>query len=224
MTSLTPQVHLLQKIKKVITYICMPAYLQNSPLKGDRLYEDDTWIAAFAGDLIGGDKIDFHFFITSLENQNFSRLSEIEGLFSFTAFNKKTNKYYLVSDYRSQYPVFYFIQNKKIIFSSCLSSFVRILDKVDFNKQWLYDYLFFNFPINNQTFLKNVFRMPVGSVLEVDPVNNKNIIHNYYPFYKVASTLIKDQQALELAKEVCKERFPLYYYGADIFACALTSG
>ena len=54
MTSLTPQVHLLQKIKKVITYICMPAYLQNSPLKGDRLYEDDTWIAAFAGDLIGG--------------------------------------------------------------------------------------------------------------------------------------------------------------------------
>ncbi len=182
------------------------AYLKDEPLLGKKFYENNIWFVGFAGDLLDFKQVPFAYIIENLENEHFDNLKTLNGVFSIIAYNKKINKYYLISDRRSQHPVYYYIKNSTFIFSTELSSFCKLLNDNKFNEKWLYNYLFFNFGIEDITFLENVYSMPAASILVYNQNENTFILKEYSNKFIKKENLLNGEQALEYAKEIFEKR------------------
>lgn len=199
------------------------SFHKNAPLKGKKYYEDKEWIAVFAGDLINK-SIPWESILTTLECRNYKMLSNLNGYFSIAALNKKENKLFIISDRRSQLPVFYLIDDVNTCASTELSTFCQLPLESQFNVEWFWEYLFFNFPIGQTTFLENVKRMPPASVLEIDIDSAEYLFHEYATKFRKKKHILEGKEAFEYAYDVFKNRIPKYFTGADDIACALTSG
>ncbi len=158
--------------------------LENELLSGKRIFENENWQIGFAGDLLDFKQIPYQLIINILEEEHFYKLKSLNGIFSIIGFNKKNKKYYLISDRRSQHPAYYYIHNKIFIFSTELSIFCKLLSNPKFNDKWLFDFLYFNFTIDNITYLENVYSMPAASVLIYDQNKNKFNIREYSSIFK----------------------------------------
>ena len=199
------------------------SFHKNAPLKGKKYFENKEWTAVFSGDLIEK-SIPWGLILKDLEKKDYETLNILNGYFSITAYNKKTNKLYIISDRRSQFPVFYLIDNKNIYVSTEMSTFTRLPIKISFNIKWMWEYLFFHYPIGQTTFIENVKRMPPASVLEIDIETGESNNTEYASKFHKKKDLLKGEKALEHAYEVFKDRIPKYFSGSDEIACALTSG
>lgn len=199
------------------------SFHKNAPLKGKKYYEDEEWIAVFAGDLI--EKVlPWKFILKTLEYKNFTQLRNFCGYFSITALNKERNKLYVISDRRSQLPVFYFIDDTNIYISTELSTFFRLPVEKTFNLEWLWEYLFFNFTIGQTSFFKDVNRMPPANVLEIDIDSGKFLFHEYATKFRKKECLLEGKKAFEHAYNIFKNNVPKYFTGANTVALSLTSG
>jgi len=199
------------------------SFLEDAPLKGKRYFEDKNWIAVFAGDLIE-ESFPWKRVLEALENENYSVLAHLNGYFSISALNKKDNRLFVISDRRSQLPVFYLIDDKCICISTELSTFSKSPIEMRFNPEWLWEYLFFNFPIGQTTFFKNVRRVPPASVLEIDIQSMGYSQSEYAAKFHSKKHLLEGKEALEYAYNVFKNMVPKYFVGASSVALALTSG
>jgi len=199
------------------------SFHKNAPLKGNKYFDDENWTAVFAGDIIEK-SLSWKLILKTFEIDNYKPFNNLSGYFSIAALNKEKNKLYIVSDRRSQLPLFYLIDDKNVYISTELSTFCRLPVKVTFNAEWLREYLFFYYPIGQTTFLENVKRMPPASILEINLNPGEYKISEYAPKFQKKEKLLKGKKSLEHAYSVCKDRIPKYFTGTDEIACALTSG
>jgi len=199
------------------------SFHQKAPLKGNKYFNNKDWTAVFAGDLIEK-SIPWNFILKSFKKKEYSMLNNLRGYFSITVLDKKTNKLFIVSDRRSQFPVFYLMDGKNAYISTELSTFCRLPLKVSFNIEWMWEYLFFHYPIGQTTFLENVNRMPPACVLELNIKSGEHLISEYTAKFQKKKHLLKGEKALEHAYGVFKNRVPKYFTGTEDIACALTGG
>jgi asparagine synthetase B (glutamine-hydrolysing) len=195
-----------------------------APLPGPRYYEDSDYLCSFDGDSVDFVSIPWTDFIINFRRTEFEAFSSINGSFSILVFEKKTKRHALISDSRSQQPLYYYFQNGALIISSAIATFCRVLEKPEFNKKWLYEFLYYNFPVSDHSQLRDVFRMPPASVLQIDLRRLKTKLFPYAHHFKKADKLLKGKDALEKAINVFSERIPKYFEGNTTVACALTSG
>ncbi len=212
------------QIKNERNSLFIYTYLKDEPLKGQRYFSNENWTIFLAGELIDHPTLPFKNIIQILERQNFTELKNLNGVFAIIAYNKKEEKYYLISDRRSQYPLYYYIKNETAIISSDLSSFCRLLDHTKFNEKWLYDYMFFHYPIGDDTFLENVKRLSYSSVLIYCNKTKEIKLKNYAEVFKKKEKLLMGNEGIEYAKEVFSKVVPKYFDGSENIACALTGG
>ncbi len=199
-------------------------YLRDEPLKGERFFSNENWTVFLAGELIDYSSVPFEKIIQILELQNFNELKNLNGVFAIIAYNKKEEKLYVISDRRSQYPLYYYFNNETVLISSELSSFCRLLKHTKLDEKWLYDYMFFHYPIGDNTFLENVKRLSYSSILiYCNKIEEMKII-KYAETFRKKKNLLKGKDGIEYAKEVFKRRVPKYFEGSDNIACALTGG
>ena len=151
-------------------------YLNDEPLKGQRYFNNDSWSVLFLGEMIDYQTVPFQKIISIVEARKFEEFKDFNGIFAIIVHNKKEDKYYIIGDLRGQYPIYYHLSNEKFIAASELATFARIFDRAEFNEKWLYDFMYFNFPLAGETFLKNTNRLPYSSVLEYCGKTKKLII------------------------------------------------
>jgi len=210
------------------TALFLVANLKKAPLHGAHYFKSDKWLAVFAGDLVEipchypQHALPWRFIIKCLESNDKAQLAKLGGNYAIAALNKDTGKLYLISDRRSQYPIYYLCAGREFWFSSALTTFVKV-GSTRFNPDWLYDFLFFNIPIGQTTFLKNAFRMKPATVLIYDLSSKKISLHTYAPSFSKRTPLLRGKEALEYALTVFKDRVPKYFEGDDV-ACSLTAG
>lgn len=221
--TINPYKTLNTKILNTNQGLLVVSFHDNAPLKGNKYFEDKDWVAVFAGDLIEK-SVPWKLILETLEYGNYKMLNNFNGYFSITALNKRENKLFVISDRRSQLPVFYLIDNMNICISTELSTFCRLPIEMSFNVEWLWEYLFFNFPVGQTTFLENVKRMPPASVLEIDIESGEYLFHEYATKFRKKKHLLEGKEALEYAYNVFRNRMPKYFTGANDIACALTGG
>lgn len=195
-----------------------------SPLKSTRYFKNEKWIIIFNGDLIDHLSIPYEDIIKNLEKRNFDYFEKKNGIFSIAAYNKTDSKMILISDRLSVSPLFYFINENEIHFSSSMATFSRLEIKLEFDENWLYDYIFFNYPIGDTTFFKEIKRMPAASILEINLINNSYSFYEYADNFKKESNLIKGNEALDKGLKIFSERIPKYYKGNCNKICSLTGG
>jgi len=202
-------------------YYCEVSFREIDPLKGARFYEDDETIALFHGDFIDHDEVPWPTIIDNYKGKKFSFFSSLSGFFSFCFLNKINSAVTLVSDRRAQDPLFYYKKNNEFIFSTDISTFCRLFE-AEFNEEWLYEYYFFNFPVSDNTPIKDVFRLGYAEVLLYSKDHLR--IKKYAELYKPREPLTSGAESLERANRVFKDRVPAYFKGAENIGCALTSG
>ncbi len=111
------------------------------------------------------------------------------------------------------------------LFSSRLGVFKKILGEGETNHSVIMQHCLYNYPVSSQTFIKNVFLQPSGSVLVF---NNKNLTINKY--WSIDEELANSQgrlnfnNSIDLLDEVLNRTIKRYCSGNNQIGLSLTGG
>jgi asparagine synthetase B (glutamine-hydrolysing) len=154
----------------------------------------------------------------------YSNLGNLKGAFALCVLDKKLDILYAISDRRSQYPLFYSITDSGIILSSTISTFCQNNFKMKFNPEWLYEFLYFNYPVGQTTPLKNVLRIPPASVLCFNLNTGRHSIQEYSQPFRKADKLLVGKEAIQKAKSVFQKQMAKHIPPNTKVAVSLTGG
>lgn len=106
-------------------------------------------------------------------------LNKLRGMFSFIIWDKKEKKIFGARDFFGIKPMYYAKIDNTFLFGSEIKSFIAHPDfKKELNEERLPDYLTFSCIPGNETFFKNVYKLPPGHYFEY--ANNNLIIDKYF--------------------------------------------
>jgi asparagine synthetase B (glutamine-hydrolysing) len=200
------------------------SFLGTAPLDGKRILETEDEILGFCGDLIGTGLIPWNDILAILRKGNYSEFGQWRGRFAVSRYQKKEKTITLISDRRSQQPLYYRPGAGAFCYSTELSSFCRLPEPVEFDSQWLFEYFFFNYPVGKTTFLKGVSKLPPASVLQYSLPTSKASVSRYAEIFRPKPHLLAAPESFQRAVSVFRETLPSYFAGSEEVACALTSG
>lgn len=107
--------------------------------------------------------------------------NKLRGMFAYAIYDKNKNEIFISRDHFGIKP-FYYYQNKDVIlFGSEIKSFLAHPKfKKELNKELLGAYLTFSFTPTDETFFKNVYRLPGGYSMTIDVKKRKIKKERYY--------------------------------------------
>lgn len=111
-------------------------------------------------------------------------INELNGDFAFSIYDKRQSKLYLVRDRVGVKPLYYYTDDKQLVFASEIKSILAAGVKPVLAEDELLNYFVFKYTPKNNTLYKNIFRIPPGSYLECDIPTNKTGIHKYWTLQK----------------------------------------
>lgn len=108
-------------------------------------------------------------------------IQKLRGQFSICFIDKNKNKAYLVSDRLNQKPLYYFLQNETLTFSSNLRSLLKSLNHYSIDEKYINEYLMYGIVSSPNTIFKDIFKMMPGQIIEVEIERSKfNVNKNVY--------------------------------------------
>jgi asparagine synthase (glutamine-hydrolysing) len=117
-------------------------------------------------------------------------IDKVNGIFSFAIFDKKNNKLLVYRDRLGVKPLYYYLDDKRFIFSSNLDSIENLIRLNKINLNSVFSYLLLNYTPDKFSIRDKIFKLPPGNLIKI----NKNIF-NKYPYwsldnkYKTINTL-----------------------------------
>ncbi|WEG74278.1 asparagine synthase (glutamine-hydrolyzing) [Vagococcus intermedius] len=140
--------------------------------------EDDTKVVIFNGEIYNYEKIrddlkaKGHIFKTSADTEVILHgyeeygkdiVKQLRGMFSFAIWDRETNELFGARDHFGIKPYYYAEMNGTFMFGSEIKSFLEHPDFVkELNKKALKPYMTFQYSALEETFFKNVYRIPEG--------------------------------------------------------------
>lgn len=103
-----------------------------------------------------------------------------EGIFAFAIYDKKKGKVFLVRDHIGIKPLYYYIKDGKLIFSSEVRGFKSMNPEWPEFEDWKILFLAFGSIPHPYTTLMDVHQLPAGSYLELTLNDFSNEVHTYY--------------------------------------------
>lgn len=103
----------------------------------------------------------------------------LEGMFAFALNEKSKNETYLVRDQMGIKPLYYSIQNERLIFSSEVKAFTKTAYQFEINQDWKTYFLAFGHIPHPYTTLKNVHSLAGGSYLKWNHTTQDYQIHPF---------------------------------------------
>lgn len=133
-------------------------------------------------------------------------IQHLVGMFAFIIYAKKENKIYIVRDRYGVKPVYFNYDSfKKLTVSSELFALSKALKKnqeIDLNIIKTYvDYGFYD-SIKDNTHIKNIKKLPAGSLLIYNLSNNDILIKRYWKYELISPKNLSEKQITELNDEI----------------------
>ena len=94
---------------------------------------------------------------------------KLRGMFAFAIYDKNKNEIFIARDHFGIKPLYYYQTKDTILFGSEIKSFLvhPKFEKI-LNKELLGPYLTFSFTPTDETFFKNVYRLPSGHQMTIN--------------------------------------------------------
>lgn len=106
-------------------------------------------------------------------------LNKLNGMFAFTLFDIKDEKYFCARDRYGKKPFFYYFKNNKFIFSSSIKSIIKLLSTTpSMNKVALSQYMQYFVALGENTFYNDIHKLEASSFMILQ--NNELQIKKYY--------------------------------------------
>ena len=111
-------------------------------------------------------------------------LKRLRGMFAFCIYDKEEKKIFLARDFFGIKPLYYLRKENNILaFASEIKSFLELPDfKPEVNDAAVYNYLSYQYNPLEETFFKNVFKLPPAHFLTVDLATGKWERKRYWQF------------------------------------------
>ena len=158
--------------------------------------EDKTMVITFNGeiynfqelkkDLMGKGHIfknnsDTEVIIHGYEEYGEDILNKLRGMFGFVIWDIKNRKLFGARDHFGQKPFYYTKMNDTFMFGSEIKSFLDHPDfKKEINKNALKPYLTFQYPVLEETFFKDVYRLKPGHYIKYE--NGEITVKRYFEY------------------------------------------
>jgi asparagine synthase (glutamine-hydrolysing) len=120
-------------------------------------------------------------------------LHKLNGMWAFAIWDRKEKTLFCSRDRYAIKPFYYYKDADKLIFGSEIKQILSRDVKKEVNDEMVYDYLVFNFmDHSDQTFFKNIFKLPAGWKLTVK--NNRLSVSRWYelPVHKLEESAYKN--------------------------------
>ncbi|MBR3161519.1 MAG: asparagine synthase (glutamine-hydrolyzing) [Bacilli bacterium] len=115
------------------------------------------------------------------EEWGFKFLTKIRGMFAFAIYDQKENYVLLARDHFGIKPLYYYQNSDTILFASEIKSLlVHPKFKKELNKEMLGAYLTFSFTPGERTFFKNVYKLPAGTYMTINPDTHNHRIEKFF--------------------------------------------
>ncbi len=117
-------------------------------------------------------------------------LLRLRGMFTFCIYNTETHKIFLARDFFGIKPLYYWKKENVskrlfdiVAFASEIKSFLTIPGFApEVNDDAVYNYLSFQYNPLDETFFKNVYKLPPGHYMKIDTVTGESSIEKYWEF------------------------------------------
>ena len=126
------------------------------------------------------DHSDTEVVLNGLSTQGPGFVKKLIGQFSIVFLDHNLEKVYLIRDRLGQKPLFYFIDNNNISFSSNLKSLIRLNNKFDLDNDSIDEFLNLGVVTSPNTIFKNHKKVEPGQLIEIDLKENFNKKTEYY--------------------------------------------
>jgi len=199
------------------------AYIPRAALAAPYAWQDDRFTGVFAGDIIGRDSVPWPLLLEAARGGRFDLCREFDGRFGFCLHDAAQGRTLLVSDRRSQLPLFYAADGGTLAFATSLAFFSRLPGERRIDPAWVHESLFFGSPLGSTTALTGVRRMPPATVLSWGP-DAQVALTEYAPRFRRAPRILRGRAALDACREVLADRVPRYFSPDRRNGIALTSG
>ncbi len=129
-------------------------------------------------------KTDTEVILHMYEEYGQKMLTRLRGMFTFCIYNTETHQVFLARDFFGIKPLYYLIQDKKIVaFSSEIKSFLTFPGfKPEVNDSAVFNYLSFQYNPLVETFFKNVYKLLPGHSIHIDILTGETNIKKYWSF------------------------------------------
>ena len=88
-----------------------------------------------------------------------------EGMYAFAIVDLQKEEFFLARDPVGIKPLYYLRKNNNLIFSSEVKPILKLDNNYSLNEKSLSSFIKYRYVVNNETFFKNIFELPKGSVL-----------------------------------------------------------
>lgn len=153
------------------------------------------------------DHSDTEVLLHAYEQWGIGFLDKLRGQFAFSIWDENLKKLFLVRDRMGIKPLYYSVQNDRLIFASEIKAIIK--DKTikrEVNEEAFYHYLSFLTTPAPSTLFQNINKLPAGTYLEVSLADNStkfdiNSVKYWYP--GMGSNSIKDKNnEIEIIKQL----------------------
>lgn len=178
----------------------------------------------FCGDLPAHERVPWDLFINAIRDGDRAPLAGLHTPFAAAVLDERSGNAWLISDRRSQYPIFYRGCDGVLEFSTLAFAFGANLGGARFAPEWLYEILYFNHPVLESTFFQDVRRLPPASVLSWDAGTGHISLDSYAPPFARSEPFVSGRDGMEVARAVFSEAAADCYRTRHPIAVALTAG
>ena len=161
-------------------------------------------------------------------------LNRLRGMFAFCIYNTETKKVFIARDFFGIKPLYYLVDklvkdgpsqsHQVVAFSSEIKSFLSFPGfKREVNNNAIYNYLSFQYNPLEETFFKNVYKLPPGHYMHLDLKSGKFEIEKYWSFeFKQGQNL--DEKAMSKTVFDTVKNSVKHHMIADVPVGAFLSG
>ena len=149
-------------------------------------------------------KSDTEVVLEGFEKWGINLFEKLNGMFSFSIYDKELNRVYIVRDRFGVKPLYYYSNNTDFVFGSEIKSILasNIIEK-KISYQGLYEYLHFATTLGETTFYENIKKLEPGHYIQYDIERKTFKIKKYKLNYEVSPS----SDSLDIAIKKIKELF-----------------
>ena len=208
----------------VLIATAQPARAPGPP---NRIFETESISAAYAGDIVNHEDLDWSAIAASLRGglPDSTAITSLRGAFALTVFDKKDQKLHIITDAFAWLPVYFMQAADSLAVSTSLGTFLNLPSPAPaIDRHWMHQFLYFNYPIGATSPLMGVARIGPGSVMSFDVQNSKLGISGYRDFLSRPAEFVAGREAQARAINVFRNVVPRYFPDDQSSTVGLSAG
>jgi asparagine synthase (glutamine-hydrolysing) len=137
--------------------------------------------------------LDTEVVIAVIDKISLDFIKYIKGMFAISLIDKKNKKLYLYRDQSGQKPLYFYFDKKNFIYSSEIDPIRRVISPNEYNSNILPEILNYGFTVNDETYIKNLYKVLPGQMIEYCFTENHIKKNNFSQNKKNDFTTISDE-------------------------------